>query len=184
MIWTAPPTERVAPGTFLVEREAYEAWLAYHRSTLLGKCSGLSAGQLRRRAVPSSQLSLLGLVRHLTDVERWWFRVYATGQWLPLPYRPADNRDAAFTGVDGADAEAALSGYRAEIAAADAAVRDLDLDHELDLAGLVAAGVPVPEPFRPPRSLRWVYLHMIEEYARHNGHADLLREAIDGTTGE
>ena len=86
--WTAPQVERTDPARILGERPALEAWLDFHRATLLLKCAGLTAGQLKERAVPPSRLSLLGLVRHMTEVERWWFRMHAANTDMPFPYDP------------------------------------------------------------------------------------------------
>ncbi len=149
-----------------------EAWLDFHRQTLLSKCAGLTAGQLRQRAVPPSSLSLLGLVRHMTDVERGWFRRRVAGEDVGFLYSSEADPDGEFDRVDAADAEQDLAAYLQEI----------------ELAGQAAAGRELDETFfhtrrRAQMSVRWVYLHMIEEYARHNGHADLLRERIDGATG-
>ncbi|WP_305784790.1 DinB family protein [Symbioplanes lichenis] len=148
-----------------------EGWLAWHRQTLLTKCAGLTAAQLKRAAVEPSNLTLLGLVRHMTAVERSWFRVRAAGRPLTDPYNDDTNVDGDFDDVAGADAEANYAAHLAETEAATADVAGLPLDHEFTAAG------------RGSFSLRWVYLHMIEEYARHNGHADLLRERLDGATG-
>jgi Protein of unknown function (DUF664) len=84
--WTAPPVECTEPGVVLEERQALEAWLDFQHDTLLLKCAGLTAGQLKERAVPPSRLSLLGLVRHMTEVERWWFRMHAANTDMPFPY--------------------------------------------------------------------------------------------------
>jgi uncharacterized damage-inducible protein DinB len=173
--WTAPAVERTRPGRHLDEREAVESWLEYHRDTLLWKCAGLTAEQLKERAVPPSTLSLLGLVRHMTEVERWWFRIHAADQEMDYPYTTDDDKDADFDNIDGADAQADLEAFRREIVEARAAVQDKQLDDV------------VPTHANDPREdadIRWIYLHMIEEYARHNGHADLLRERIDGLTGD
>ncbi|WP_306213991.1 DinB family protein [Actinoplanes sp. RD1] len=148
-----------------------EGWLAWHRQTLLGKCAGLTAEQLKQAAVEPSNLTLLGLLRHMTAVERSWFRIRAAGQDLPDPYNDDTNIDGDFDDVPTADAEANYAAHLAELKVATADVAALPLDHEFTLEG------------RGTFSLRWVYLHMIEEYARHNGHADLIRERLDGTTG-
>jgi uncharacterized damage-inducible protein DinB len=173
--WTAPPVERTPPGRHHGEREALEAWLDYHRDTLLWKCAGLTAEQLKERAVPPSTLTLLGLVRHMTEVERSWFRIHAADQDMAYPYSSDDDKDADFDNVDGADAQADLEAFRQEIAEARAAVRGRHLDDVVRTHG--------NDP-REPADIRWIYLHMIEEYARHNGHADLIRECIDGVTGD
>jgi uncharacterized damage-inducible protein DinB len=172
--WTAPLVERTDPGLILGERLALEAWLDFHRDTLLHKCAGLTAGQLKERAVPPSRLSLLGLVRHMTEVERWWFRIHGGNTDLPFPYDP-DATDQDFEALDDADAAANIEAFRQEITQARAAVAGQQLDDVVPSHG--------HHPERG-RDIRWIYLHMIEEYARHNGHADLIRERIDGVTGD
>ena len=171
--WLAPDVERRDPDRIADERLALEQWLDYHRATLQQKCSGLSAEQLKRRAAPPSTLSLLGLVRHMTEVERWWFRMHAAGEDLSFPYDP-DQTGADFDDLDDADAAENLEAYRREVEAARAATAGVDLDQ------VVPSRSDHPER---TRDVRWIYLHMIEEYARHNGHADLIREGIDGSTG-
>jgi hypothetical protein len=175
MTWTAPKVDRTDPPLVTGERDALEAWLDYHRRTLLIKCAGLTAAQLKERAVPPSSLTLLGLVRHMTDVERWWFRIHATNQDMPSRYWSEDNLYGDFDDLDDPDAPAVLAAFWEEVGIAMAAARDLDLDHVVPSHG------DHPERLR---DLRWIYLHMIEEYARHNGHADFLRERIDGATGD
>jgi uncharacterized damage-inducible protein DinB len=174
MTWTAPSVDRTEPPLVAEERAALEAWLDYHRQTLLWKCAGLTADQLKQRAVPPSSLSLLGLVRHMVEVERWWFRMNAAGEDVDYVFCTDERPDADFDDVDDADAEQDLETFRRELDAARAGVAGLALDHTFPSRG------------HRPRTfdLRWVYVHMIEEYARHNGHADLLREGIDGTTGD
>ncbi len=172
--WTAPAVERTEPLLVADERTSLEQWLEYHRATLLMKCAGLTASQLKARAVPPSGLSLLGLVRHMTEVERWWFRMHAAGEQIGFPYDP-DGIGLDFDDIDGADAEADLEAFRSECGAARAAVAGRPLDQVVPSRG--------DDPERQI-DLRWIYVHMIEEYARHNGHADLLREAIDGVTGD
>ncbi len=169
-LWTAPPVERTSAPRQCGERDALEAWLDYHRDTLLLKCSGLTAEQLKEKTVPPSTLSLLGLVRHMTNVERWWFRIHAANEEIDKRYSSTGAWE-----VEGADAEADLEVFRQEINEARAAVRDKQLDEVVPGHGKNAG---------QDRDVRWIYLHMIEEYARHNGHADLLRERIDGTTGD
>jgi uncharacterized damage-inducible protein DinB len=150
-----------------------DAWLEYHRATLLWKCAGLSEPQLKQRSAEPSTLSLLGLVRHMTDVERSWFRRRIGGESIGRQYATEQNPDAAFDAVDEADVSAMFAAYQAEVEACRAVAEGVPLD---TLVGSSAAG-------RGPYSVRWIYLHMIEEYARHNGHADLLRERIDGAKG-
>jgi uncharacterized damage-inducible protein DinB len=172
MSWTAPEITRTPPPNVADERAMLQAWLDFHRQTLLFKCAGLDADQLRRRAVEPSTLTLLGLVRHMAEVERSWFRRRSLGQDIGFIYCTDASPDGDFDDVGPADPEADFATYRTECDQADAAAKDLPLDHTF---------------YNPRReamqSLRWVYVHMIEEYARHNGHADLLRERIDGATG-
>ncbi|QNA77730.1 DinB family protein [Streptomyces sp. So13.3] len=155
------------------ERRMLVDFLTSQRTTLELKCAGLDA-ELSRRSVEPSTLSLLGLLRHLADVERRWFRVVLAGQDVPLRFSSQDNPDQDFDGAvpDPAVAAAAWEAWRAEVTFADAFVADApDLDIEGD------------DAWRGTVSLRWVLVHMVEEYARHNGHADLLRERIDGARG-
>ena len=162
---------RVDPPRVADERAMYQAWLEFHRGTLLWKCAGLIDDQLKTASVSPSSLSLLGLVRHMAEVERAWFRTRAAGLELPDLYCTDEDEDGDFDNVADAVVEKDVATFRAECLAADDAARSLSLDHTF--AGR-----------RGPISLRWVYVHMIEEYARHNGHADLLRERIDGATGD
>lgn len=173
MSWIAPDTDRTATATAAGEREILQGWLDRHRRTLLWKCAGLNVDQLRLRAVAPSALSLLGLVRHMSEVERGWFRIAAAGMPLDYLYCDEDDPSGDFDHVDSADPPAVFATFHAEVAAADVAVAPLPLDHTFVFP---ADGATF--------SLRWVYVHMIEEYARHNGHADLLRECIDGRTGD
>jgi len=173
--WSAPTVDRTEPDRTSDERESLEQWLNYHRETLQLKCAGLEAGQLKSRPVPPSGLSLLGLVRHMVEVERWWFRMHAAGEDIRFEYCTDDNESADFEDLDDADPEADLETFRREIQAARAAVRGKELDD------IVPSRGHHPERMR---NIRWIYQHMIEEYARHNGHADLIRECIDGVTGD
>jgi uncharacterized damage-inducible protein DinB len=172
--WTAPQVERTEPGRIAGERQALEERLDFHRDTLLQKCAGLTAGQLKERAVPPSRLSLLGLVRHMTEVERWWFRIHATNTDMTFQYDP-EAIGLDFEALEDADAAANLEAFRQEVERARAAVAAKQLDDVVPSHG--------DHPERT-RDIRWIYLHMIEEYARHNGHADLIRERIDGVTGD
>jgi uncharacterized damage-inducible protein DinB len=168
--WPAPG--RTDPPFGDAERVALERWLDYHRATLLTKCAGLDGEQLARRAVPPSSLSLLGLVRHMAEVERGWFRRALDGQGVPHIFSTSDRPDDDLHATDPARADDDLAVFEAEVAAA----REVASRHALDDTGISRRGGRV--------DLRWIYLHMIEEYARHNGHADLLRESIDGATGD
>jgi len=163
---------RVDPPYVAEEREMYQGWLGFHRGTLLWKCSGLTDDQLKTASVTPSKLTLLGLLRHMAQVERWWFRTTAVGLALPDLYWTDDNPDGDFDSVADAVVEDDLATFKAECLAADLAVRELSLDETF----VTSKGNRI--------SLRWVYVHMIEEYARHNGHADILRERIDGATGD
>ena len=173
MTWTAPPVTRQSTPSVAGERQMLEAWLDFHRQTLLSTCSGLTAEQLGQRSAPPSTLSLLGLVRHMTDVERGWFRRRIAGEDVDFIYSSEADLDGEFDNVEGADAEQDFAAYLAEVELARQAAADRELD-----------GTFFHERREVVMSVRWVYLHMIEEYARHNGHADLLRERIDGTTGD
>jgi uncharacterized damage-inducible protein DinB len=173
MPWTAPEVTRQSAPYIAGERQMLEAWLDFHRQTLLTKCAGLSAEQLRLRAAPPSNLSLLGLVRHMTNVERGWFRRRVGGEKIDFLYSSEADPDGEFDNVAAADAEQDLATYQREI----------------ELARQATDGHGLDETFRHQRSgaevsVRWAYVHMVEEYARHNGHADLLRERIDGATGQ
>jgi molybdopterin converting factor small subunit/uncharacterized damage-inducible protein DinB len=153
------------------ERAMLTALLDWHRATLAAKCSGLSADQLRERAVPPSTISLHGLVRHLAGVERWWFREQFAEPGLAPLYSYDVDEDEDFNDLSG-DFAADLAVWAAECDAARAIVARSSLD---DTGTRRSTGEPV--------SLRWILLHLIAEYARHNGHADLLRERLDGATG-
>ncbi|MGW4648167.1 DinB family protein [Kitasatospora sp. NPDC004289] len=159
------------PSTTAGDRESLTTFLDYHRATLALKCRELSADQLKRRPVPSSGLSLLGLVRHAADVERGWFLMVLAGQDCSPLWPGTDGEDAAFR-VDDADVDEAFARWH-EACEGSRSVADgfESLDGTVEFRGEVI-------------SLRYVLTHMIEEYARHNGHADLLREAIDGEVGE
>jgi uncharacterized damage-inducible protein DinB len=171
-----PADDPRANGTTLGdERATLQEFLRSQRLTLELKCSGLDAEQLARRSVEPSTMSLLGLVRHLADVERGWFRRTMAGDPdVPRIFQTADDPDADFNGAvgDPAVVEEAWRRLHEEQQFADRLVADTE-----DL-GTVA------QHRDGPISLREVLVHMIEEYARHNGHADLLRERIDGRLGE
>ena len=172
--WIAPPVSRAEPPEVAGEREALQGWLDYHRRTLLHKCAGLTREQLTARAVTPSSLSLLGLVRHMAEVERAWFRRRLGGQPdLPMLYCDDEHPDGDFDLTEAAGAEADFAAFLAECELADAEAGGRSLDQTF---ASPRGGTPI--------DLRWVYLHMIEEYARHNGHADILREQIDGVTGD
>src|SRR6266581_7528679 len=165
--------ERVDPPLQAGEREMLNSWLEAHRATLAWKCDGLTGEQLRQRSVPPSTLSLLGLVRHMAEVERGWFRRALANEDAPPHYRSDHAPNAAFDHVDTADVAEAFTTWLAACAQARAVVASFS---HLDELGRDATRPGCP-------SVRWVLVHMIEEYARHNGHADLLREVIDGVVG-
>jgi uncharacterized damage-inducible protein DinB len=166
--WTAPPVERPEGPLTGAERPMLQGFLDWHRATLLHKCAGLTGEQLAERAVPPSTLSLLGLLRHLTKVERAWFRRRAAGE--PVEDAFPLGRDVDFDDLDPRTAEADYDRFVEECRLADAAVAGASLDDTFVLDG-------------EEHSLRLAYLHLIQEYARHNGHADLLRQRVDGATG-
>ena len=176
MTWNAPDVERIEPPEVADERAALQGWLDYHRATLLWKCAGLDGDHLAARPVESSTLSLLGLVRHMAEVERWWFRRRFAGlSGVGDLYCSDEYLDGDFDLTDAERAEADFATFGAECAAADEVARGHALDEKFTFDTRTGATT---------MDLRWVYLHMIEEYARHNGHADLLRELIDGVTGD
>ena len=173
MTWTAPEIERDQLAYVGDERTILESYLDWHRQTLLLKCAGLTADQLKQASVQPSNLTLLGLVRHMSEVERAWFQRRVAGRDIGWIYCTDASEDGDFDDVATADAEADFARFHEEVQAARAA----------------ATGVPLDFTFHHTHrqhdiSLRWVYAHMIEEYARHNGHADLIRERIDGKTGD
>ena len=156
------------------ERATLTEFLRWQRLTLQLKCDGLDAGQLASRAVEPSTMSLLSLVRHMAEVERVWFRRRFAGLDLPKRYQTQADPDADFNGAvaDPAVVNDAWAAWREEVAFAEQFARD----HDLGFVGHDSEGEPV--------SLRELLVHLIEEYARHNGHADLLRERIDGRVGQ
>jgi len=156
------------PALDTADRELLLGWLAFHRDALAAKCGGLTGEQLVTRSVPPSDLSLLGLARHLTEMERVYLHQALTGQPTSLLYCTDDDPDGDIASLDPAHAEADLARWQEECAASDAALAGLALDDRVGSRTTV----------------RWLVQKVIGEYARHNGHADLIREAIDGQTGE
>jgi uncharacterized damage-inducible protein DinB len=162
---------RHEPAFGLGERDMLEGWLEYHRTTLLLKCEGLDDAARRARPVPTSRLSLHGLVRHMAEVERIWFqRVLASRPDTPYLWADDEVEDSELVPLDDAVWEDDLAAWSDECEASRTAAAQCSLDD----AGPHREG---------PCTLRWIYTHMIEEYARHNGHADLLRELVDGEVG-
>jgi len=162
---------RREPAFVSDERTMLEQWLEFHRTTLVLKCEGLDAVALRARPVASSKLSLHGLVRHMADVERNWFTrvLLRAADTPPLFFDPAVD-DSELVPLDDADWDADLDAWHLECERSRAAAARLALDDTGLRRGAEC-------------SLRWIYTHMIEEYARHNGHADLIREMLDGSVG-
>lgn len=165
-------SSRTEPPPVGDELATVVGFLEFHRETLEMKCSGLTDGQLRERSVPPSALSLLGLVMHLTEVERNWFRVCLAAEPTKPYYYSDDDPDGDFDNVDTMDVQEAFAAWRRECARSREVLGTFESLDELARSD----GDPV--------TLRWVLVHMVEEYSRHNGHADLLRERIDGATGE
>jgi len=164
--------DRVGPPSFGTEREMLRAFLEYQRATLAMKCEGLSDEELRRQSMPPSTLSLLGLVRHLAEVERAWFRRVFEDNDAPMVWSDTIDFQAAYDASASTRSEA-FKAWEAEVENSRRVEREAE---SLDLAG------------RQPRweedvSLRMVMVHVLLEYGRHNGHADLLREGVDGTVG-
>ncbi|ASO18722.1 putative damage-inducible protein DinB [Actinoalloteichus hoggarensis] len=172
MTWLAPKIDRTPSPTHGDEHTVLTGWLDYQRDTLLVKCAELGATQLKTASAEPSNLTLLGIVRHLTEIERW-FHGLLTGSPEDGPYYTDESPDAAFDDLAEADAETDYGVLVAEIGKARAALSTRSLD---DLV--------VDEEDEEEMVLRTVVVHLIEEYARHNGHADLLRERIDGAVGD
>ena len=163
--------DRTLPPLEADERTTLTAFLDAQRATLAIKCDGLADDQLRERAVPPSALSLLGLVRHMAEVEKNWFRPLLGGEEMASIYSPRLDWEIAWD-VGTADVGEAFRLWRAEC---DHARELVSAAPSLDCTGMRGGA---------RFTLRWVLTHMVEEYARHNGHADLLRERIDGQTGQ
>jgi uncharacterized damage-inducible protein DinB len=162
---------RSEPSFTSTEREMLEGWLEFHRITLLIKCEGLDDAARKARPVPTSMLSLHGLVRHMAEVERNWFRrvLLEDSGAGPIWFVPAVE-DSELVPLDDAVWATDLGRWQSECDASRAAAASRQLDDTGTRRG-------------KPCSLRWIYVHMIEEYARHNGHADLIREMVDGRVG-
>jgi len=178
-MWTADGQDPRTYGNPEGEKATYEEYLRNYRLTLGMKCDGLSPEQLATRSVPPSTMSLLGLVRHMAAVEHSWFQRVAQATGEERLYRSEEDRDLDFNGAVGTQecVDDALATWRREIAKAEEwfdAVPEEDLGREMPIAGRDGETV----------SVRDLVVHMIEEYARHCGHADLLRECVDGRTGQ
>jgi uncharacterized damage-inducible protein DinB len=173
-MWLDPADDPRTYGNPEGEKATLREYLGNYRSTLEMKCGGLDAEQLARRSIPPSTLSLLGLIRHLAQVENHWFqRVLQSRTERPRLFRREDDKDADFNGAiaDPAVVEEAFAAWKAEIVAADEWLDEDDLGRHVPLDDDAV-------------SVRDVLVHLVEEYARHAGHADLLRECIDGRTGQ
>jgi len=164
--------DRISPPLLGGERETVRAFLDFHRATLAMKCRGLSDEELRQRSMPPSTLTLLGLVRHMAEVERTWFRRVINGEDIPLRWSAEGDYQVAYDASASTRAEA-FGAWQEEVEHARRIERAAE---SLDVAGYQAR-------WDEKVSLRLVMLHMIHEYARHNGHADFLREGIDGEVG-
>ncbi|MFD7612332.1 DinB family protein [Streptomyces sp. NPDC059828] len=163
---------RIGPPVRGGEREMLRAFLDFHRATLAMKCEGLSDEELRRQSMPPSTLSLLGLVRHMAEVERSWFRRVIAAEEIPLVWSDEGDYQVAYDATTATRSEA-FAAWEAEVGHARRIEREAE---SLDVTGYQAR-------WDEEVSLRLVMLHLIHEYARHNGHADFLREGIDGTVG-
>ena len=164
---------RTEPRFVLPEREMLEEWLEFHRITLVMKCEGLSDADRKRRWVPTSNLSLHGLVRHMAEVENNWFvRVLVSKPETPPLIATEGVEDSELVPLDDAVWEDDLAVWQraCETSRENASTRGLDDSGLHRWSGQQC-------------TLRWIYVHMIEEYARHNGHADFLRELADGAVG-
>jgi uncharacterized damage-inducible protein DinB len=148
------------------------SFLDYHRATLAMKCEGLTDDELRKQSMPPSTLSLLGLVRHMAEVERAWFRRVFDDNEAPMVWSGQTDFQAAFD-ASAPSSQDAFAVWEAEVENSRRIERDAE---SLDVAGYQPRwGEEVP--------LRMVMIHVLLEYGRHNGHADFLREGIDGTVG-
>jgi len=168
-----PVADRPMPPLNADERSTLAGWLEFYRATLADKCEGLDERQLRAASVPPSPVTLLGLIQHMAEVERNWFRRVLVGEAAPPIYDPQadpEGVDGGFDLHDDVTFDTAHAIWQREIAQA----RENCADRPLDQTSPYLAGEV---------TLRWIYTHMIAEYARHNGHADLIRERIDGRTG-
>jgi Protein of unknown function (DUF664) len=169
MTWTAPGIDRALQPAGGDENAVLAGFLDFHRDTLLHKCAGLTEAQLKTPGVEAADVTLLGLVRHMTELERW-LRSLFTGEAVDYPYSTEQHPDGAFDQVASADAEADYTLLREEIELGRKAFGQRGLDETFEEDGETG-------------NLRSAVVHVLEEYARHNGHADLIRQSIDGATG-
>lgn len=154
------------------ERTMLTVWLDYQRATLLWKCEGVEPEDMVRRSVPPSKLSLLGLLRHMTFVEWSWFEKCFAATGSPQPFDTTQDVDVDFNDLDPARVAQDMKRFLRQCDVSRRVVEGADSFDQLAAKA------------RDDVSLRWIVVHMIEEYARHNGHADLLRELVDGAVGE
>ncbi|MFC4492675.1 DinB family protein [Streptomyces ovatisporus] len=173
---TTTPDGRAIPPVHAGERAMLESWLDFHRATLALKCEGLDDVQLRTVSAEPSPMTLLGLVQHMAEVERSWFQRVFAGLDVPKVHEACGDDGFALSPDRGIGE--ALAAWRQEIARGREFTAHASLDDAGDLPDEDAAYMGDKSV-----SLRWILIHLIEEYARHNGHADLLRERIDGVTG-
>jgi len=166
--------KRADPPAAGDERAVLTGFLDYQRQTLLLKCTGLTPEQLLQRAAPPSTLCLLGLIRHLTEVEYGWLHARFAGMDDVELYGPGD-ADLEVAEADEQSVAAAFALFAETVARSRAITADAELS-----APTAQAHPRTGERY----SLRWILTHLIEEYARHNGHADLIRQAVDGAVGE
>ncbi|MDN5724961.1 MAG: DinB family protein [Propionibacteriales bacterium] len=155
------------------ERELLDHWLELYRQSLLLKISGLTGEQLAQRSAPPSVLSLIGVVRHLAEVEAYWLREVLHGEDVPDMWSTRENPEGDITDASDATAAADVDAYRAEV--------ELTRTRQAEWSDL--DGAVVGRRHGQELNLRWILTHLIEEYARHLGHMDLLRERVDGATG-
>jgi hypothetical protein len=163
-------TDRASESGADDEAGLLRGWLAFHRDALAAKCEGLSEAQLVEQSAPPSSLSLLGLVRHLSEMERHYLGNSITGVHLPLYYVTDEDEDADIENLDPSMVALSMSNWRAEMQRTDEV-----LDQHPSFDGRTASG---------KRAIRWCVVKVLQEYARHNGHADIVRERIDGLRGE
>lgn len=164
--------DRIGPPSFGSERDMLRAFLDFHRATLAMKCEGLTDEELRQQSMPPSTLSLLGLVRHMAEVERTWFRRVFEDNAAPMVWSDKIDFQAAYDASASTRAEA-FGAWQAEVQTSRRIERAAE---SLDVAGYQPR-------WEEEVSLRLVIVHVLLEYGRHNGHADLLREGVDGTVG-
>jgi uncharacterized damage-inducible protein DinB len=171
MVWTSPGVDRRPVPHEGDERATLEAFIEFHRETFLWKCSGLTGDQLAARPIATTTMSLLGLIRHLSDVERNWLRCITAGESIAFQYWDNPGHDTDFDDAEPRFAQRDFDRYIAEV---EICRREQRRDPESTVTSADGRRF----------TFRWILTHLIEEYSRHNGHADLIREAIDGATGE